>query len=96
MPPSRHSLAGKCIEVERGAVNIEPFVLKKHLRAGFHVFLSVRLENLLRTAFGDLADAAKHYALDARIPTSCLAPPSRGRYRGRGRACVSDPTLRNK
>ena len=27
---------------------------------------------------------------------SCLALPSRGRYRGRGRACVSDPTRRNK
>jgi hypothetical protein len=27
--PPRHSLAGKCIEFERGAVNIEPFVLQK-------------------------------------------------------------------
>jgi hypothetical protein len=36
------------------------------------------------------------YALDARIPPSCPAPPSRGRYRGRGRACVSDPTQGNK
>ena len=40
MPPSRHSLAGKCIEVEGGAVNIEPFVLQKRLRAGFHVYRS--------------------------------------------------------
>jgi hypothetical protein len=32
---------------------------------------------------------------DARIPPSSLGPPSRGRYRGRGRACVSDPTQRN-
>ena len=94
VPPSRRSLAGKRIEGEGRAVNIEPFVLQKHLRAGFHVFLSVRLESLLRTAFGDLADAARHYTLNARIPPSCLAPPSRGRYRGRG--CVSDPTQRNK
>jgi hypothetical protein len=34
-------------------------------------------------------------ALDARTPPSSLAPPSRDRYRGRGRACVSDPTQRN-
>ena len=40
VPPSRHSLAGKCIEVEGGAVNIEPFVLQKRLRAGFHVYRS--------------------------------------------------------
>jgi hypothetical protein len=59
VPPSRHSLVRKRIEGEGGAVNIEPFVLQKHLRAGFHVFLSVRLENLLRPAFGDLADAAR-------------------------------------
>ena len=32
---------------------------EKHLRAGFHVFRLVRLENLLRTAFGDLGDAAR-------------------------------------
>jgi hypothetical protein len=46
VPPSRRSLAGKRIEGEGRAVNIEPFVLQKHPRAGFHVFLSVRLENL--------------------------------------------------
>ena len=76
MPPSRHSLAGKCIEVERGAVNIEPFVLKKHLRAGFHVSLSVRLENLLRTAFGDLADAARttHSMRESHLPVSRHLP----------------------
>ena len=26
VPPSRHRLAGKCIEVERGAVHVESFV----------------------------------------------------------------------
>ena len=59
-----------------GAVNIEPFVLQQHLRPGFHVFLSVRLEKLLRTAFGDLADAARttHSMRESHLPVSRHLP----------------------
>ena len=54
----------------------EPFVLQKDLRAGFHVFLSVRLENPLRTAFGDLADAARttHSMRESHVPVSRHLP----------------------